>query len=427
MTKTRLGKPWAGSSRPVRHGPGEAAPRVRQPPGARALRVRRRLSDHAHQDSGTDRGARDRPARTDGLGRARRHLPRRRPDAAAPRGTGAGVAVPGPRGDPAGSAVRVGPHPAGAWTAPVGRRGRPGRAVAGRGGLRVAVGGAVAVRGRARGPVRHRRAGRPDLRVASHPARARTAPGVPLTAHPCRTGRRRRHGVGTHRSLRLAGGRRVAVRAGAARARPRPAREVPGRRAVGLGVPGTAHPARPRHRVAGRRGGERRRRGGPGAGHSRRPAGHDGARHPCEVVLAAGPRPGRPGGRRRDRCRLAYCRVSLAGRRPCSRLAGVAPHRRPGGLDLPHRVHASRALRTQHGLGPGQTCCRRGGTRGPRCPAHRTRDRASGPPRRMAGTGRRGPGPRAPGTGGPLARTLGSTTTVPSAAPEPEISLRKQG
>lgn len=372
MTKTRPGKPWAGSSRPVRHGPGESAPRVRQPSGACALRVRRRLSDHAHQDSGTDRGARDRPARTDGLGRARRHLPRRRPDAAAPRGPGAGVAVPGPRGGPAGPAVRVGPHPAGARTAVAGRRGRPGCAVAGRGRLRVAMGGVVAVRGRARGPVRHRRPGGVALRVGPHPGRARAAPGVPRTARPRRTGRRHRDRVAAHRSLRVAGGRRVAVRPGPARAHPQPTRGVPDRRAAGLDVPGTAHPARPRHRLAGRRGGARPRRGGPGAGRSRRLAGRDGPRHPRGVDLAAGPRPGRPGDRHRDRCRLAHRRIRLAGRRPRSRPAGVVSHRRPGGLDLPDGVHTRRTLRTRHGLGPGQTRRRRGGTRGPRRPAHRT-------------------------------------------------------
>lgn len=101
---------------------------------------------------------------------------------------------------------------------------------------------------------------------------------------------------------------------------------------------------------------------------------------PLGQAVPAGPRPGRPGDRRRLRRRLAHRGVHLAGRRPGHRLAGVASDRGAGDLGLSHGVHAGGTFRTGCRLGPRQAGRRRGGTRGPGGAAHGARDRGPGTP-----------------------------------------------
>ncbi|CAM5242262.1 hypothetical protein SCYAM73S_02653 [Streptomyces cyaneofuscatus] len=243
----------------------------------------------------------------------------------------------------------------------------------------------MAVRGRAGGEVRGRGAAGVAVREPPHPA----GPGRGLAVH--HAGRRSCDGP-------------VAVRA-------RPGGPVRRDRAAGVAVRGRPHPGRPRHGVGVRKGvaghgvdpgaavaGDRLgpRRGLEGArGHRARAgdrghlAGHDAARRPRLLAVPPRPRSGRPGDRGGRRGRLADRRVPLPGGGPGYRLALPAPGRRTGGLGVPHGGRPGRPLRPGRALGLGPARRRRGGPRGPRSPRHRPGNRAAGPPRRLAGPGRR--------------------------------------
>lgn len=216
---------------------------------------------------------------------------------------------------------------------------------------------------------------------------------------------------------------RVAIRPGAPGAGRRLDGPPPGRRARPVGVPRTAHPAGPRHRLAPRSAGPWRRRRVPGAvGRSPAP-GAGASRHPAGLGVPTGARPRGPGGRGRVPVRLARRRIRLAGRRPGTGSAGVVPGRGAGGLGLPHGVHPVGHLVRRAVWAPVRRAAVAAGrtARDTLRTARETVRQARRDAWRALVGGQPVHEPREPDRR--VARTLGSTTTVPSAAPEPEISL----
>ena len=153
------------------------------------------------------------------------------------------------------------------------------------------------------------------------------------------------------------------------------------------------------------------------------------ARRARRLDLPAHPRPRRPGDRRRLRCRLAHRRIYLARRRPGAEVARLEPGRRP--VRWFYRTCAPRSgtsCATPSGAPAKKAAVEAGrAVRGALATARETVRQARAATRGARSSAGPRPASQPVEPGVRQARTLGSTTTVPGAAADPEISLHKRG